>query len=1457
MSKAHVVQELCLEVDFDSEDQAFDAQERLAAFAQGLALRVLDEEFSRALGQDAVLRLPALELNLGWLPADADEAAWAERLRQAVQEALSALGRSLVGDQEHADRQQDRDGQEPQWRSADASDLDTLCHYLRHGQLPWHAAPATDPGALARAQWQRDPAALVAWLRTQSLDASLRQRLAWQLPAEWSDIQRALNPAPAPVTPPAAAALRRSPESSALRLPVRRPAPAVRAALRRLKALLGDDGASAADQDPGELLGLWSRLQADESDALRQLLRTRGVQARVRRRMAEHWPQALLLQTAALWLPQDEAARLEAAVRAHPFAGTARHEAWTRLLRELLAPAAADEASQRMTHLTAAPLMAAWLGAALPVAAPPVADTADVPVPRGAPAVGSSSATGTRSASPSWASRREQAARLTRESFALHLAQALGAAQAPEVSEALAALAFDALPSAWQGGGAPCDPAQRVQWALELIHATQPALVTPQALVAAWWRGLALQRLRSPEECRADLQAEPVDAADRARHDAWRLWLPATAAAPAGLPAGAAAEALSALSADAAVASPAALRLHLARGWGKGRTTPSELPRLLNGLSPSAWLWVLQRFLPAADSALLNQGLEPLAAVARHASGAADLRAQVLSALLWGGATHAVAALNQVVQALARAQDDSPALLARRAAEHARRGGAAALMDLFAACVPVEPAALPAAQALGQQRHRALLLRLVDAMAAAPAGAWDDVAQDWQTLRQSEPAALRALLRQSLGSARERQRVLAWMPAAAWGDLLALLLPDAPQLARAAEQLSRGAGPHVAVDWRDAVLAWVLSVPTPQSGPGGLPASAEALRGLLLHLSAWRGLPPTRLAAQAATTAAGAELSALFTHAAEALARSPQQRRAADTPEPPANEAASPAAATSLQALLRGPAEQARLALRSLSLHSRTRRPLAAQLLPSMVEPLLALYLPGAAREVAALLRLLTLEMSGIATDALRHAGARPPPDAPALPTRLQSADAARLQLAEQLLCSLPHHLPGSASGAPGPRLSEVLGALLEQAAWQMQITVPVLARRLQAQAVAYGLAPDTLAPWLTRTAPVPIPPSPIAADRPATGPLAATVAHLRASAGDTGGARGAVDQAGPDLLSDAPSDPQARAHWLALLRIDDKRTRATLARELESPLAAERLSALLGPDELRRALGWLRPADAAGLDQVWPALQALPAPPQHGWPAVARAVLRELFQEDRRFDGPGLLQRAAQALRRLAGGNKASLANTPTNAPTNTNTHSQTPASPSAPAPALAAAVPAPALTLPWLPPLAGEPVFIGNAGLVLAGPYLQRLFGLLKLVEDKSFVDLQAAQRATLLLQYLASGEAAAPEPELALNKLLCGLALDMPVPPAVELRAAEREAADGLLAAMIAHWSALGHTSPAGLRQTFLMREGRLEHADEAWQLHVPPQTFDMLLDRLPWGYSTVKFPWMPEVLHVQWR
>jgi hypothetical protein len=166
-----------------------------------------------------------------------------------------------------------------------------------------------------------------------------------------------------------------------------------------------------------------------------------------------------------------------------------------------------------------------------------------------------------------------------------------------------------------------------------------------------------------------------------------------------------------------------------------------------------------------------------------------------------------------------------------------------------------------------------------------------------------------------------------------------------------------------------------------------------------------------------------------------------------------------------------------------------------------------------------------------------------------------------------------------------------------------------------------------------------------------------------------------------------------------------------------------------------------------------------------------------------------------------------------------------------------------------------------VGNAGLVLASPFLPHLFDRLHLLETDEggrlrMRDHEAATRGVHLLQYLVDGSTLTPEPALTLNKLLCGLELAEPVARSITLTDAERALCDSLLAAIIAGWPALGGTSPAGLRETFLQREGRLERADGAWRLTVQRKTLDVLVDQVPWTVKTVFHRWMPEPLRVTW-
>jgi len=171
---------------------------------------------------------------------------------------------------------------------------------------------------------------------------------------------------------------------------------------------------------------------------------------------------------------------------------------------------------------------------------------------------------------------------------------------------------------------------------------------------------------------------------------------------------------------------------------------------------------------------------------------------------------------------------------------------------------------------------------------------------------------------------------------------------------------------------------------------------------------------------------------------------------------------------------------------------------------------------------------------------------------------------------------------------------------------------------------------------------------------------------------------------------------------------------------------------------------------------------------------------------------------------------------------------------------------------------PEADGAIYVDNAGVVLAGPYIPMLFDRLRLTRAGRFVDDHAVERAVHLLQFMVDGEEVpAPEHRLALNKLLCGLDFRIPLGREFRIEDHERETIESLLQAMIERWSIIGRTSVAGLRESFFQRQGALTAEPEAWRLKVQPRAFDMLIDQIPWGFTVQRMPWMAQVLYVDWR
>jgi hypothetical protein len=163
----------------------------------------------------------------------------------------------------------------------------------------------------------------------------------------------------------------------------------------------------------------------------------------------------------------------------------------------------------------------------------------------------------------------------------------------------------------------------------------------------------------------------------------------------------------------------------------------------------------------------------------------------------------------------------------------------------------------------------------------------------------------------------------------------------------------------------------------------------------------------------------------------------------------------------------------------------------------------------------------------------------------------------------------------------------------------------------------------------------------------------------------------------------------------------------------------------------------------------------------------------------------------------------------------------------------------------------------YISNAGLVLLWPFLPSFFGALGLVKNGGFADEAASHHAVHLLQYLSTGDQARQEEhDLVLNKILCGLDLTAPVEMNFLITEAEITECASLLQHVVAQWKAIGQTSVEGFRQTFLQKEGALKKAEKGWNLFVERKTVDMLLDRLPWGFSVIRFPWSKDVIYTEW-
>jgi hypothetical protein len=158
--------------------------------------------------------------------------------------------------------------------------------------------------------------------------------------------------------------------------------------------------------------------------------------------------------------------------------------------------------------------------------------------------------------------------------------------------------------------------------------------------------------------------------------------------------------------------------------------------------------------------------------------------------------------------------------------------------------------------------------------------------------------------------------------------------------------------------------------------------------------------------------------------------------------------------------------------------------------------------------------------------------------------------------------------------------------------------------------------------------------------------------------------------------------------------------------------------------------------------------------------------------------------------------------------------------------------------------------------AGIVLLAPFLKPFFTQLNLLNGKEWKNTESGFRAVHLLKFLASGQKKVPEYALVFEKILCGLPADLPLPLDIILTDEEITESESLLKAVITHWNVLKNTSTDGLRESFMKRDGLLTQKENGWLLQVERKTLDVLLDSIPWGFSTISLVWTRDLIFVEW-
>ncbi len=176
-------------------------------------------------------------------------------------------------------------------------------------------------------------------------------------------------------------------------------------------------------------------------------------------------------------------------------------------------------------------------------------------------------------------------------------------------------------------------------------------------------------------------------------------------------------------------------------------------------------------------------------------------------------------------------------------------------------------------------------------------------------------------------------------------------------------------------------------------------------------------------------------------------------------------------------------------------------------------------------------------------------------------------------------------------------------------------------------------------------------------------------------------------------------------------------------------------------------------------------------------------------------------------------------------------------------------------------------DEIELSNAGIVLLNPFLPTLFKNIGLLDEKGkWKSVLDQEKGAYLMNYVASQQWEAEEPDLFLNKIIVGLEPDYPISTWLEVvelwndfeqNEIDQQLTD-LLEAIRTNWKPMKNCTWNGLQADFLTRTGTINQIGSTlYNLKITPSGFDVLLPFKNWGISVLKYSWMDVIVEVEWK